>query len=104
MDYFKGSKLAQMSDGSYRIVRPLGLVKGGKGLKCHKTLLSLSARGFASKLVEVLRQIPKLVQSRGAGEIPRARDHMSEQALEGAELYPGICRATNAHQHGQTLI
>jgi len=69
MNYFKGSKLAQMSDGSYRIIRPLGLVKGGKGLKCHQTLLSLSPRGLASKLAEVVRQVPKLLQNRSVGEI-----------------------------------
>jgi hypothetical protein len=53
-----------MSDGSYRIIRPLGLVKGGKGLKCHQTLLSLNVRGLASKLVEVLRHVPRLLQNR----------------------------------------
>jgi len=30
-----------MSDGSYCIIRDLGLVKGGKGLRCHRTLLRL---------------------------------------------------------------
>jgi hypothetical protein len=69
MNYFKGAQLAQMSDGSYRIIRPLGLVKGGKGLKCHQTLLSLSPRGLASKLAEVVRQVPKLLQNRSVGEI-----------------------------------
>jgi hypothetical protein len=69
MNYFKGSKLARMSDGSYRIIRPLGLVKGGKGLKCHQTLLNLSPRGLASQLVEVLRQVPKFLQDRSVGEI-----------------------------------
>jgi hypothetical protein len=74
MNYFKGAQLAQMSDGSYRIIRPLGLVKGGKGLKCHQTLLSLNLRGLASKLVEVLRHVPSL-QNRSVGEIAPARSH-----------------------------
>jgi len=43
-----------MSDGSYCIIRDLGLVKGGKGLKCHRTLLRLTPKGIASKLVEVI--------------------------------------------------
>ena len=74
MNYFKGAQLAQMSDGSYRIIRPLGLVKGGKGLKCHQTLLSLSVGGVATKLVEVLRLVPKFLQSRdGGGEMAPAR-------------------------------
>jgi hypothetical protein len=69
MNYFKGAQLARMSDGGYRIIRPLGLVKGGKGLKCHQTLLSLSPRGLASKLVEIVRQVAKLLQNRGVGAI-----------------------------------
>ena len=52
--YFQGGRLARMSDGSYCIIRDLGLVKGGKGLKCHRTLLRLTPKGIASKLVEVL--------------------------------------------------
>jgi hypothetical protein len=73
MNYFKGAQLAQMSDGSYRIIRPLGLVKGGKGLKCHQTLLSLSVSGLASKLVEALRLAPRLLQNRSGGEMAQAR-------------------------------
>jgi hypothetical protein len=73
MNYFKGAQLAQMSDGSYRIIRPLGLVKGGKGLRCHQTLLSLSPKGLASKLVEIVRQIPRLLQNRSVGEMAQAR-------------------------------
>jgi hypothetical protein len=70
--YFKGSKLAQMSDGSYRIVRPLGLVKGGKGLRHHETLLTLSVKGFASKFIQVLRHLAELFQNRGVGKTPHA--------------------------------
>ncbi len=53
--YFRGGRLARMSDGSYCIVRDLGLVKGGKGMKCHLTLLRLTPRGIASKLGEAIR-------------------------------------------------
>ena len=47
---FKGSKLVQMSDGAYCIIRDLGLVKGGKGLRHHENLLTLSVMGLISKL------------------------------------------------------
>jgi hypothetical protein len=54
--YFRGGRLARMSSGDYCIVRDLGLVKGGKGMKCHQTLLRLTPAGIASKLVWALRQ------------------------------------------------
>lgn len=50
-NYFKGSRLARMADGSYCIVRDLGLVKGGKGLKHFECLLRF---GIFSKLVAIL--------------------------------------------------
>jgi hypothetical protein len=48
--YFKDSKLVQMSNGSYCIIRDLGLVRGGKGLRHHENLLTLSVMGLISKL------------------------------------------------------
>jgi hypothetical protein len=35
-----------MSDGHYCLVRDLGLVKGGKGLRYHEVVLDLSLRGM----------------------------------------------------------
>jgi len=58
--YFEGGRLARMSDGSYCIIRDLGLVKGGKGLKCHRTLLRLTPKGFASKLAEAVRHVARI--------------------------------------------
>ena len=54
--YFKGSKLVQMSNGTYCLIRDLGLVKGGKGLRHHENLLTLSVRGLVSKFFLALRQ------------------------------------------------
>ena len=68
MNYFQGSRLARMSDGTYCIVRDLGLVKGGKGLKHHENLLTLTAKGLASKLVQVLRHAPDVCNIAGAGK------------------------------------
>ena len=53
--HFRGAVLAQMSSGTYCIIRPLGLVKGGKGLKHHENLLTLNARGFLAKAAHVIR-------------------------------------------------
>jgi hypothetical protein len=57
---FKNCRLARMSDGHYCLVRDLGLVKGGKGLKHHELVVDLTVRGvfgFAKRLiVERMRQ------------------------------------------------
>jgi hypothetical protein len=42
-----------MSSGQYCLIRDLGLVKGGKGLRHHEVVLQLSCRGifqFVKKL------------------------------------------------------
>ncbi len=45
-NYFKEAKLARMSDGSLCLVRDLGPVKGGKGMKHHEMVLHLTFRGL----------------------------------------------------------
>jgi hypothetical protein len=40
------SKIVRMSNGRYCLIRDLGLVKGGKGLRHHELLLELSWRGI----------------------------------------------------------
>jgi hypothetical protein len=61
--YFKGAKLARMSSGTYCIIRDLGLVKGGKGLRHHENLLTLTAKGFATKLVELVQHGIRLARA-----------------------------------------
>jgi hypothetical protein len=48
MRYFKNYSLAQMSDGHYCVIRDLGLVKGGKGMKHHDVLIDLSLRALCN--------------------------------------------------------
>src|ERR1700744_5970984 len=50
--YFKGSKLARMSDGSYCIIRDLGLVKGGKGMRHHEVLVTLSPGAIVRRMIK----------------------------------------------------
>ncbi len=45
-NYFKEARLARMSDGSLCLVRDLGPVKGGKGMKHHEVVMPLSVRGL----------------------------------------------------------
>jgi hypothetical protein len=62
-----------MSDGTYCIIRDLGLVKGRNGLRHHETLLTLSVKGVASKLVEPFRHLTKRFDDNGVQEIPHHR-------------------------------
>jgi hypothetical protein len=50
---FKDAKFARMSSGTYCIIRDLGLVKGGKGMRHHEVLMtfSLGALGRSMGLV-----------------------------------------------------
>ena len=48
--YFEGSHLARMSDGTYCIIRDLGLVKGGKGMRHHEVLMTFSVRIFLKRI------------------------------------------------------
>lgn len=84
LGYFKGAELARMSDGSYCIIRDLGLVKGGKGLRHHENLLTLSIKGIASKFVQILRHQAKRPQNLRVGKTSQARiarSHEREGAL-----------------------
>lgn len=52
---FKDVELVRMSNGDYCLVRPLGLVPGGKGMKHHENLLRLTPSGIASKLWTLMK-------------------------------------------------
>jgi hypothetical protein len=51
--YFKNCRLARMSNGEYCLIRDQGLVKGGRGLKHHETLIVFSIRGIATSAISV---------------------------------------------------
>jgi hypothetical protein len=55
MERFKGCRLARMSSGHYCLIRDIGLVKGGKGLRHHEVLLELTWRGLLVLLKSVAR-------------------------------------------------
>jgi hypothetical protein len=42
---FRDCRLARMSDGHYCVVRDLGPVKGGKGMKHHEVIVDFTIRG-----------------------------------------------------------
>ena len=43
-NHFQGAKFARMSSGTYCIIRDLGLVKGGKGMRHHEVLVTFSVK------------------------------------------------------------
>jgi hypothetical protein len=57
---FKGCRLARMSSGRYCVIRDLGLVKGGKGMKHHEVMLTFTPKG----LLAALRSVKSLNHSR----------------------------------------
>jgi hypothetical protein len=67
--YFKGSRLVRMSSGTYCLVRDLGPVKGGKGLRHHETLITFSLRGLWSR-----RRLRRSEQAQGHGHVTSRRE------------------------------
>lgn len=56
MGRFAQTRWARMSNGRYCLIRDLGLVKGGKGLRHHEVVLTLSLRGIIRFLITVARE------------------------------------------------
>jgi hypothetical protein len=51
---FRNSRQARMSDGHYCVVRDLGPVKGGKGMRHHEVIVELTPRG----IIGLLKRLP----------------------------------------------
>ncbi len=50
---WKNCRFARMSSGRYCLIRDLGLVKGGKGLRHHEVLIAFSVRAALQHLRRV---------------------------------------------------
>lgn len=78
MSKFKGCRVARMSSGRYCVIRDLGLVKGGKGMRRHEELLVLTPKGIGIFLIAAARGLlAQLAANSGAhlsgdGEAQRA--------------------------------
>lgn len=67
MSKFKGCRVARMSSGRYCVIRDLGLVKGGKGMRRHEELLVLTPKGIGIFLIAAARGLlAQLVANSGA--------------------------------------
>ena len=58
MSNFKNCHLARMSDGHFCIIRDLGPVKGGKGLRHHEVVLDFTWRALAGFVLLRRRRKP----------------------------------------------
>ncbi len=54
LKHFENVRLVRMADGkTYKLIRDLGLVKGGKGLRCHEPIVT-----FQLKLKPISIHVP----------------------------------------------
>jgi hypothetical protein len=55
-NHFRDAKFARMSSGTYCIIRDLGLVKGGKGMRHHEVLVTFSLGAFGKSIGGLVRR------------------------------------------------
>jgi hypothetical protein len=84
-NYFRNCRIARMSNGEYCLIRDQGLVKGGRGLKCHETLIVFSIRGIAAKF----RPSPPADRMRGDGSLLRRWVARLGRGPSRSEPHPG---------------
>lgn len=78
MRRFKNTRLARMSSGHYCVIRDLGPVKGGKGLRHHEIVLDLSWRGLWRG---ALKSAKSVLRSRARWPEQSAEEGASEPVL-----------------------
>jgi hypothetical protein len=78
MRRFKNTRLAKMSSGHYCVIRDLGLVKGGKGLRHHEVVLDLTRLGVWRA---VLRFAASALPAQGAWQNTVVQEDVSEPVL-----------------------
>jgi hypothetical protein len=85
MRRFKNCHLARMSDGHYCIIRDLGPVKGGKGLKHHEVVVDFTWRAFTGFMLLRRRREPPR----------RSRPKEVPHAPAGKKLNPEVLAASD---------
>jgi hypothetical protein len=100
-NYFRNCRLARMSNGEYCLIRDQGLVKGGRGLKHHETLIVFSIRGLAAKSRQFMkangvRARDFFVARLGRGRV-RSMSHMGRPRWSGwAREFPAALLRVHA--------
>jgi hypothetical protein len=70
---FADLRLVRMSDGHLALVRDLGLVKGGRGLRQHEKLLSFGSQASAIPLRIRIARSRDLLADEGATSLGLSR-------------------------------
>ena len=78
--HFQGAKFARMSSGTYCVIRDLGLVKGGKGMRHHEVLVTFSLKAAWRWMGHVRRDAVKTKKS--SAWLERMPERMSENASQ----------------------
>ena len=78
MRRFGNTRLAKMSSGHYCVIRDLGLVKGGKGLRHHEVVLDLTWRGLWRGAFKFARSV---LRSRADWPEASVQDNANEPVL-----------------------
>ena len=76
--HFQGAKFARMSSGTYCVIRDLGLVKGGKGMRHHEVLVTFSLRAAWRWAARVRKD------ARSTNKSPAWLERMPEPVSENA--------------------
>ncbi len=63
-NHFQDTKFARMSSGTYCIIRDLGLVKGGKGMRHHEVLFTFSLKAFRQSIALALGYLARMAKRR----------------------------------------
>jgi hypothetical protein len=79
-NHFQGAKFARMSSGTYCIIRDLGLVKGGKGMRHHEVLVTFSLKAAWRWMADVGKDA--VVTRKRSGWLQRIPERMSENASQ----------------------
>ena len=77
---FKGCRLARMSSGRYSVVRDLGLVKGGKGMRHHEVLVTFSLKAAWRWMGHVRKDVARTEKS--SAWLERMPEPVSENASQ----------------------
>jgi len=79
-NHFQGAKFARMSSGTYCVIRDLGLVKGGKGMRHHEVLVTFSVKAAWRWMAAVCREA--VGTKRRSAWLQRVPEPMSENASQ----------------------
>jgi hypothetical protein len=84
-NHFRDAKFARMSSGTYCVIRDLGLVKGGKGMRHHEVLMTFSFRALWRWIGKVTKDA---IGKRRTAWLQRFPEPVSENASQAVAVSP----------------